>query len=326
MREFWKGRNVFVTGSQGFVGSRLTKRLVDEAANVVVLIRDDHPRLWHLGETQARLHGIIKGDITDYDVVARLLNEYEIEVVFHLAAQAIVGVANRSPLSTFESNIKGTWNILEAARNSSGLKRLVVASSDKAYGDHDRLPYSEEYPLNAIHPYDASKACADILARTYACTYALPISITRCANIYGGGDLNFSRIIPDTIRALIRDSEPVIRSDGSPIRDYMYLDDAVNAYLTLAEQMDRPEVKGQVFNFGAESPISVIDLVEMMIRISGKTHLKAVIAGKGKPLGEIQAQYLSSQKAKALLGWQPEYNLEEGLRESFAWYQAYLTH
>jgi len=230
--KLWKDRNVFVTGATGFVGSWVIKALVEKGANVIILVRDHKPKsaLKYMPDVQSNLGAVITGSITEYRVVERIFNEYEIDTCFHLAAQAIVAAANRSPLSTFESNIKGTWNILEAARNAPLLERMVVASSDKAYGEHDRLPYTEEYCLRALHPYDASKACADILARTYFNTYELPVAVSRCANIYGGGDLNFSRIVPDTIRSIIQGKNPIIRSDGTPVRDYMYILDAVNAF------------------------------------------------------------------------------------------------
>lgn len=325
--DFWKGRNVFITGATGFIGSWLTGTLVEKGAHVVILVRDEHPKEKspHLEESYSKLSGIVWGDITNYGVIERIFNEYEIDTCFHLAAQAIVGVANRAPLSTFESNIKGTWNILEVARNSQMLKRLVIASSDKAYGEHEGLPYTEEYHLNAIHPYDTSKACADMLAHTYFHTYGLSVAITRCANTYGGGDLNFSRIIPDTIRSVLQGKNPVIRSDGTPVRDYLYVLDAVNAYLTLAEKMDSEEVRGQVFNFGTESPVTVLDLVNTIIRISGRTSLKPVVAGKGKTRGEIQKQYLSIEKAKRMLGWTPKYSLEKGLEETIKWYENFLA-
>ncbi|MBU2560310.1 GDP-mannose 4,6-dehydratase, partial [archaeon] len=268
-----------------------------------------------------KLGGIVSGDITDLATVERIFNEYEVNTCFHLAAQALVGVANRSPLSTFESNIKGTWNVLEAARNSKTFEGMVVASSDKAYGEHENLPYTEEFCLNALHPYDASKACADILARTYFNTYGLSVAVTRCANIYGGGDLNFSRIIPDTIQSILSDKPPIIRSDGTPVRDYMYIADAVGAYLTLAEKLGK--VKGEAFNFGTNSPIGVSELVDKIIKISGKTHLRPIIKGEAK--GEINMQYLKSEKAANLLGWKPKYSLEEGLKETIAWYDKYFA-
>lgn len=318
----WKTRNVFVTGANGFVGSWITRVLAEKGANVVILLRDEIPDspLGHMGDVYDKLGGIVKGNIVDYTTVERIFNEYEVDTCFHLAAQALVGVANRSPLSTFESNIKGTWNVLEAARNIKTLQAVVVASSDKAYGEHDQLPYQEDFCLNALHPYDASKACTDILARTYSNTYKMPVAVTRCANIYGGGDLNFSRIIPDTVRSILLDKDPIIRSDGTPIRDYMYIMDAVDAYLTLAENVEK--VRGEAFNFGTNLPISVLELVNKIIEISGKTHLKPVI--KGKAEGEINRQYLSSEKAERMLKWAPKYDLDRGLGETIAWYKKYV--
>lgn len=320
----WKDVNVLVTGASGFVGAWITRALIDEGANVVVLLRDETPgSLLEYFGVKARLKSIVKGDVSDYRVVERVFNEYEVEACYHLAAQAIVGVANRSPLSTFESNIKGTWNVLEAARNSEVLQRLVVASSDKAYGEHEQLPYKEDYPLNALHPYDASKACADILARTYYNTYGLPVCVTRCANIYGGGDLNFSRLVPDTVRAVLHGRNPVIRSDGSPVRDYLYIKDAVSAYLVLGEKLMK--VKGEAFNFSCGSPVSVLEMVYKILEASGRGDLKPVIKGKGRVKGEIDRQYLSSGKAEKLLGWRAGYSLEEGLRETIEWYRAYFA-
>lgn len=322
VRMEWKNQNVFVTGANGFLGSWVTKALVEKGANVVIIVRDEIPDspLGYMSDVCKGLVGIVSGDITDYATVERIFNEYEVNTCFHLAAQALVGVANRSPLSTFESNIKGTWNVLEAARNAKTFEGMVVASSDKAYGEHENLPYTEEYCLDALHPYDASKACTDILSRTYFNTYGLGVAVTRCANIYGGGDLNFSRIIPDTIQSILSDKNPVIRSDGTPVRDYMYIADAVNAYLTLAEKLDK--VKGEAFNFGTNSPIDVLELVNKIIKISGKTQLEPIIKGEAK--GEINRQYLSSDKAEKMLGWKPEYNLEDGLRETIEWYKEYF--
>ena len=241
-----------------------------------------------------------------------------------MAAQAIVGTANRSPLSTFESNIKGTWNILEACREHKLIERIVVASSDKAYGDQKKLPYTEDSPLLGSYPYDASKACADILTRAYHNTYQLPVAVTRLANTYGGGDLNFSRIIPDTIRAILKNQSPIIRSDGTPIRDYMYVKDAASAYITLAENVHRKEVVGQAFNFGTNTPISVIDLVKKMLKIAN-SKLKPIIKGKGKSKGEIDKQYLGSEKAKKMFNWKPQYSIDEGLKETIEWYKLNLN-
>ena len=321
-RKFWKNKRVFVTGANGFLGSWLTKALVDSGAKVVVLIRDWIPGsvLTNMKNVYNSLEAVVKGDLIDGQLITRIFNEHNIDSCFHIGAQTIVGIANKSPISTFESNIRGTWNILEAARNV-GVQRIVVASSDKAYGEQQDLPYKESYSLNALHPYDASKACTDILARTYANTYNMPVVVTRCANIYGGGDLNFSRIIPDTIRSILQNKNPIIRSDGTPLRDYIYIDDAVNAYLIVAEKADKKGIKGEAFNFGSNSPIKVLDLVKKIIAVSGNKSLKPVIEGSSRCKGEIKNQYLSSIKAERLLGWKPVCSLEKGIMETIKWYK-----
>lgn len=316
----WKGKNVFVTGGNGFLGSWLVNELVKKGANVTCLIRDSvaNSNLQLLG--MADKVNIVYGSLEDYYIVERAMNEFETEVCFHLAAQAIVGIANKSPLSTFEANIKGTWNVLEACRQL-GIKRTVVASSDKAYGEHEKLPYKEEFCLNGLTPYEASKSCTDMLARTYAKTYGLAIGVTRCGNIYGGGDLNMSRLIPGTIISVLKDESPIIRSDGTPVRDYIYVLDAVSAYLTLAEQLDRKDVAGQAFNFGTETPVSVLELVKKIITAAGKD-IQPKILSEAK--NELKAQYLDWNKAKSVLGWKPQHNLDDGLKETIAWYKKYL--
>jgi CDP-glucose 4,6-dehydratase len=322
-REGWEGRRVLVTGANGFVGSWIFSELTALGSEVVALVRDLHPRARprHLSEAYSRAFGIVYGDLAEYAFVERVFQEYEIEACFHLAAQALVGSANRSPLPTFSSNIQGTWNLLEAARKSPSLEGLVVASSDKAYGEHEELPYREDFCLNALHPYDASKACADLLSRTYHHTYGLPVAVARCANIYGGGDLNFSRIVPDTIRALLDGRNPILRSDGTPVRDYLYIRDAVEAYLSLAEKIDRAQ--GRALNFGTHRPVTVLELVEMLIALSGRKDVKPEIQAKTK--GEIQRQYLSSEEALRVLGWRSKVPLEEGLKETFGWYRSYFS-
>ncbi len=317
----WKDKNVFVTGGNGFLGSWLVADLVKKGANVTCLIRDKiaDSNLQKLGLMDKV--NIVSGIIEDYRTVERALNEFEIEVVFHIAAQAIVGIANKSPMSTFETNIKGTWNVLEACRQV-GVKRTVVASSDKAYGAHDKLPYKEDFALNGLAPYEASKSCTDLLARTYAKTYGLAIAVTRCGNIYGGGDINWSRIIPGTIKSVLNDERPIIRSDGTPVRDYIYVLDAVSAYVTLAEQLDRKEVIGQAFNFGTETPISVIELTKKIISAAGKK-LEPQVLSHAK--NELQAQYLDWAKAKTILGWTPKHKLDDGLKETIKWYKDHLA-
>ncbi|MDP7179752.1 MAG: GDP-mannose 4,6-dehydratase [Candidatus Woesearchaeota archaeon] len=319
---FWEGKNVLITGANGFIGSYVTKALVDKGANVTALIRDKIPNSNLILSGTANKINLIEGCLTDIDVIKRALNEYEIDTIFHLAAQAIVTTANRSPLSTFESNIKGTWNVLEACRLHELTKRVVIASSDKAYGDQEKLPYTEESPLLGLYPYDASKACADILSQSYHKTYKLPVAITRLANTYGGGDLNFSRIIPDTIRAIINNKAPIIRSDGTPVRDYMYVEDAASAYITLAENLDNEEVVGKGFNFGTNTPVSVIELVNKMLK-AANSELKPVIQGTAK--SEIDKQYLDSSKVKRIMGWEPKFSLDEGLKATIEWYNQNLT-
>jgi CDP-glucose 4,6-dehydratase len=320
---FWLDRPVFVTGCAGFLGSWLTIALVEAGASVVGLIRDKVPLSYlHRSGFQDRI-AIVHGDVTDYELVERALNEYEIDTVFHLAAQTIVTIANRAPLSTFETNVKGTWTVLEAARRSPKVTRVAVPSSDKAYGAHEKLPYTEDAPLLGCHPYDVSKACADIIAHAYVSTYDLPVAVTRCANLYGGGDLNWSRIFPGTIRSVIRGERPVIRSDGTPLRDYLYVQDAVHAYLTLAEHLDEPLVRGEPFNFGMDDPKSVLEMVQAIVAVSDCPELEPVVLGNAPH--EIQDQYLDSSKARRVLGWAPRYSLEEGLRETLGWYQEFLN-
>ncbi len=319
----WQDLNVFVTGADGFIASWLAKELVESGANVTIITRDlrKNPG-YKLLKIEDKVN-IVIGDIVNYSTVERVLNEYSIDTCFHLAAQALVQTANRSPLSTFESNIKGTWNVLEASRVTETVKRIVVASSDKAYGIQEKLPYTEDNPLLGSFPYDASKACTDILSRCYFKTYSLPVAITRNANIYGGGDMNFSRIVPDAIRCMLTQKEFLIRSDGTLERDYMYVKDAVNAYLTLAKNLHRKEVRGEAFNFGTGKPISVKSLVNKIADIGGKQYnLKIKILGEAK--NEINRQYLDSSKAKSILGWLPKYSFENGLKETINWYKSYL--
>ena len=320
---FWLDRPVFVTGCAGFLGSWLSAALVDAGAIVVGLVRDEVPfsELRRSGYRE-RL-ALVRGDVTDYELIERALNEYEIDTVLHLAAQTIVPIAHRAPLSTFETNIKGTWTVLEAARRSPKVTRVVVASSDKAYGVQEKLPYTEEAPLLGCYPYDVSKACATLVARAYSATYGLPVAVTCCANLYGGGDLNWSRIMPATIRSVIRGEPPIIRSDGTLLRDYLYVEDAAHAYVTLGEQLDRTEVRGELFNFGTDAPKSVLDVVQTIVAVSECPWLEPVVLSDAP--GEIQAQYLDSSKARRVLGWSPAFSLEEGLRRTFAWYRAFLA-
>jgi len=319
--EFWKDKNVLVTGCTGLLGSWLTKSLAEKEANVVGLIRDNVPRsnLNWSGFNNKII--TVRGEIEDYFLLERTINEYEIDAVFHLAAQTIVTIANRNPISTFKANIEGTWNILEACRRAPLVKRIVVASSDKAYGDQEKLPYDEKTPLEGRHPYDVSKSCADLICRSYFETYGLPVCITRCGNFYGGGDLNFNRIVPGTIRSIQNNEMPIIRSDGTYLRDYFYIKDGAESYMLLAEKMDNKNIHGEAFNFSTEHPISVLEIVNKIIR-SMESNLKPKILNNAT--NEIRDQYLSAQKAKALLSWRPLYSLDEGLKETIKWYQNFF--
>jgi len=320
---FWLDRPVFVTGCAGFLGSWLTIALVEAGAAVIGLVRDAVPFSHLRGSGYQGRIAVVHGDVTDYELVERALNEYEIDTVFHLAAQTIVPIANRAPLSTFETNVRGTWTVLEAARRSPRVTRVVVASSDKAYGAPEKLPYTEDAPLLGCHPYDVSKACADLIARAYVATYDLPVAVTRCANLYGGGDLNWSRIFPGTIRSVIRGERPIVRSDGTMLRDYLYVQDAVRAYLMVAGHLDEPDVRGEAFNFGMDAPKSVLEVVQTIIAVSEHPQLEPVVLGEAPH--EIPAQYLDSGKARRVLGWSPRYSLEEGMRETLGWYREFLA-
>jgi CDP-glucose 4,6-dehydratase len=320
-KDFWDDKNVFITGCTGLLGSWLTKTLVERGAEVTGLIRDLVPKSnlnWSGFNNQIN---IVRGDLNDYFLLERVLNEYEIDTIFHLAAQTIVTTANRNPISTFETNIKGTWNLLEASRRSNLIDRVIFASSDKAYGSQEELPYNETTPLNGTHPYDVSKSCADLICRSYFETYKLPVCVTRCGNFYGGGDLNFNRIVPGTIRSALYNERPVIRSDGSMIRDYFYIEDGVTAYTTLAEQIKDKNIAGEAFNFSNEQPLKVSEIVEKVLKVMG-SDLKPKILNESS--NEIKEQYLSSKKAKKVLNWNPTYTLEEGIKKTVEWYETFL--
>ncbi len=319
---FWRDRPVLVTGCTGLLGTWLTKALVERGAQVVGLMRDWVPRSLLVRNGTLDRISIVRGDICDAALMTRTFAEYEIDTCFHLAAQTLVGIANRSPISTFESNIRGTWTVLEAARNWPKTGRVVVASSDKAYGTQATLPYTEASPLQGKHPYDVSKSCADLIAQTYANTYGLPVAITRCGNLYGGGDLNWNRIVPGTMRAVLRGERPIVRSDGTMRRDYVYVADVVHAYLMLAEALEDRALYGEAFNFGMDAPQRVDTLVNTIIGISEHPDLEPIIENRAN--NEIPEQYLSSEKAGRILGWEPQHTLTEGLRESMAWYRSFL--
>ena len=319
---FWQDRPTFVTGATGLVGSWLVKRLVEAKANVVCLVRDWVPQSELVRTGLIERVKVGRGDVRDRELLERVLGEYEIDTVIHLAAQTIVTIANRNPISTFETNIAGTWNLLEACRRSPKVRQVVIASSDKAYGDQVVLPYNEETPLQGQHPYDVSKSAADLIAHTYAKSYALPVAITRCGNFYGGGDLNWNRIIPGTIRSIMRRQRPVIRSDGEYIRDYFYVEDGAAAYMLLAEQLAvRPELKGQAFNFSNEIQVTVSQLVEKILELMDSSLLPDI---RNEASNEIRHQYLIAAKARHALGWAPLYTLEEGLQMTTKWYREFF--
>ncbi len=320
--DFWRDRSVFVTGGSGLVGSWLVEQLLAAGADVVCLIRDWSPtsRLTTSGALE-RVK-VVRGDICDQALLERALGEYEVQTVIHLAAQTIVGIANRNPISTFEANIQGTWMLLEACRRSPLVKQVVVASSDKAYGDQDILPYNEDTPLEGRHPYDVSKSCADLLSLTYAKSYDLPVAITRCGNFYGGGDLNWNRIVPGTIRSALRGQRPIIRSDGQFVRDYFYVEDGAAAYMTLVESLAaKPELSGQAFNFSNELQITVLELTQQILGLLGSDLEPEV---RNEASNEIRHQYLSAAKARELLNWSPSFTLDEGLARTIEWYRSFL--
>lgn len=323
-------RSVFVTGGYGLLGAWLVRALVERGDSVVVLQRDRTPRSALLldGELERSLD-VVHGDLNEPGLVARALGEYEVDTVFHLAAQTIVGTANRSPLATFETNVRGTWTLLEACR-LHGAERVVVAASDKAYGASATLPYREDHPLEPRFPYDVSKAATDLISRSYWHTYGLPVAVTRFANLYGGGDLNRSRLVPEAIGAALAGRAPVIRSDGTPERDFLYVEDAVAAYLQLADALDRDadaaagaeRARGEAFNAGGGAPHAVLDVVARICRIAG-TDVTPDVRGAGTPAGEIDRQYVDPSKLRELTGWAPAVGLDEGLERTVAWYRAH---
>lgn len=324
MTAFWQDRRIFVTGASGLVGGWLTQKLLLEGADVVILLRDWVPGAQLIFSKFLEKTTVVRGDLSDPRLLERALCEYEIQSVIHLAAQTIVPIANKNPLSTFESNIAGTWNLLEACRQVKSIDAVVVASSDKAYGEAPELPYTEKMPLRAVYPYDVSKACADMISVSYAKTFDLPVAITRCGNFFGGGDLNWNRLIPGTIRAALRGHAPMIRSDGTLVRDYIYVEDAVHAYLTLAQALSQNKaLTGEAFNFSNETQRTSLELTVEILRLLDSP-LQPVIQGQNH--GEIQAQYLDSTKAAQRLGWKAKFGLEEGLRRTIAWYKSYLSH
>ena len=323
MNDQWRYRCALVTGATGIVGSWLCEALLSRGATVVAMVLDDDPQSRFYGEGIDRSCRIVRGNLARIEDCTRAINLYEADIVFHLGAQTIVGTALRDPLECFESNVRGTYNLLEAARRLAPLvQAFVVASSDKAYGDSDILPYTEDMPLNGRHPYDVSKSCTDLLAQAYAYTYDLPVTIARCGNIYGGGDLNWSRIVPGTIRSLLAKERPILRSDGGPIRDYIYVKDVVDAYIALAEATPREGVAGNAFNFSPGSRWTVMEIVEAIARVMGVEANPRILATATM---EIRDQTLDATKAHSELGWNPHWKLDDGLRETVAWYRNYLA-
>ncbi len=321
---FWTDKNVFVTGATGLLGSHLTEELLARGARVTVLVRDWVPDSRAVSSSLLPRCQIIRGELEDHPTLLRVLNEYEIDTVFHLGAQTIVGTASRSAMSTFESNIRGTWCLLEAAKQCMPrIQRVIVASSDKAYGSHDTLPYTEDAPLQGRFPYDVSKSCTDLISFSYWHTYRVPIAVTRCGNLFGAGDLNFNRLIPGTIRSALQGERPIIRSDGTFVRDYFYVRDAVAAYLLLAENVPGDGITGEAFNFGTETPMNVLEVVDRLMAVMGVAGLEPDI--RGEATHEIPAQFLDCAKARARMAWRPSYSFDDGLAETVRWYREWLA-
>jgi CDP-glucose 4,6-dehydratase len=323
-QDFWRSRPVLVTGATGLLGASMVRHLLDAGASVVCLVRDWVPgselvRSRHLDRVQ-----VVRGDIVDQPLLERVLGEYEVDTVMHLAAQTIVGIANRNPVSTLEANIKGTWSVLEACRRSPLVKQVIVASSDKAYGSQVNLPYSESTPLQGLHPYDVSKSCADLITQMYAHSFGLPVCVTRCGNFYGPGDLNWNRIVPGTIRSALRGERPIVRSDGKFIRDYVFVDDGAQAYMKTAEALaSRRELAGEAFNFSDEQPTNVLELVGKILKAVGRPELEPIVQNQAS--NEIREQFLAAEKARRVLGWRPAFTLDQGLERTVAWYRSHLA-
>ncbi len=321
--DFWQDRSVLVTGATGLLGGWLVAHLVEAGADVVCLVRDWVPQSELVTAGWISRVKIARGDVRDLEVLERVIGEFEIKTVFHLAAQTIVSIANNNPLSTFDTNIRGTWLMMEACRRSPTVEQVILASSDKAYGSCDKLPYTEDTELRGEHPYDVSKSCADLIAHSYARSYDLPVCVTRCGNFYGGGDLNWNRLVPGTIRSILRGQSPVLRSNGQYVRDYIYVEDGAAAYMLLAQKMaDDPHLWGQAFNFSNESQQTVLEIVEMILACMGSS-LEPVILNHAR--NEILNQSLSASKARRVLGWSPLFTLPQGLEATIAWYADFFA-
>lgn len=322
---FWKNRKVLVTGATGIIGSWLSKELLARGADLIALVRDTDPQSEFYRSGDFSKCWVVNGALEDLATVERAVNEHEVDTVFHLGAQTIVNTAHRFPLATFEANVRGTYNLLEVCRlHRNIVQRIVIASSDKAYGEQPDLPYTEEMPLNGRHPYEVSKSCADLIGQAYHHTYGLPVAIARCGNVYGGGDLNWSRIVPGTIRSLLGGQQPQIRSDGTYVRDYIYVKDVARAYLALAERLDNAAVCGEAFNFSTETPVAVLDIVATIQKLMDCVHVKPIIMNRAE--GEIRDQHLSAAKARTALDWKPTFDLRLGLEETIQWYREFLAH
>jgi CDP-glucose 4,6-dehydratase len=315
---FWRGRRVLITGYEGFLGSNLTRKLAGEGADIVGLDIATGRKDTILDEDDYRKIEVVRGSVCDYALLRRVIGKRGIEVIFHLAAEVIVGKCTKNPMLAFESNIRGTWTVLEAARNLVGVKAIVAASSDKAYGSHRKLPYREDTALRGDHPYDVSKSCSDLLARTYFLTYGLPVAVTRCGNIYGPGDFNFTRIVPEAMSCLVSGRKLKIRSDGKFTRDYVYVRDIVDGYILIAEKMKKLGLAGESFNFSDENPVTVVQLVNRIYRLAGEKPNYRIL---DRAKYEIKHQYLASGKARKVLGWKPGHSLEEGLERTISWYK-----
>jgi CDP-glucose 4,6-dehydratase len=324
MKNYWKDKTVLVTGASGLVGSCLTNQLINYQATVVAFIQDWNPQSELIKSQDINKVYVVQGELQNFSQVERAINEYAVDSVIHLGAQTIVGTANRSPLGTFESNVRGTYNILEAARlHKSMVKRILIASSDKAYGTSKTLPYTEDMPLKGLHPYDVSKSCADLISSCYANTYNMPVIISRCGNIYGGGDLNWNRLIPGTIQSLLLNKRPIVRSNGLFTRDYVYVKDVVSAYLTLLELSSEKQIFGEAFNFGPNTPHTVLEIINHIQQLTNTTDLDPIILNQANM--EIKNQSLDSSKIRSKIGWQPLYTIEQGLSETIEWYENYLN-
>jgi len=319
---FWQDRPTLVTGATGLLGGWLVPRLLDQGAELVCLVRDWVPQSELISSGLIDRVKVARGEVQDQSLLERVLGEYEIDTVFHLAAQTIVGIANRNPVSTFAANVGGTWAMLEACRRSPAVRQIVLASSDKAYGEHNGQPYKEDHPLQGRHPYDVSKSCADLIAQSYAVTYGVPVAVTRCGNFFGGGDLNWNRLVPGTIRSVLRGQRPVIRSDGSYVRDYFYIEDAAAAYMLLAEKLAaRPELRGQAFNFAHDTTLTVLELVQRILELMGSDLSPEI---RNEASNEIHYQRLDASKALEALHWKPLFSLDAAMQKTISWYERFL--